>query len=114
MRLDIQRIGGIVVITPAGRFDNLASMEVGAACYRLIDEGMINFVFDLSDTEFLDSAGMAVLVSVLKRVRRLGGETRLVNPQAQSVRHTLRLTKFDRVFQMTPNVTEAVATFARV
>ncbi len=101
----------IVTIAPQGRLDTVRAVEFRKQVQGVIDSGVKNLVLDLSQTPFLDSAGMAVLVSALKQCREHGGDARMVWPQAEPVRRILSLTKFDRVFQMKASVEEAVASF---
>ena len=78
---------------------------------ELLESGAQRFVLDLSEVPFLDSAGMAVLVSLLKRARQGGGDVRLVWPAEEGARRILRLTKFDRVFSMADSVAMALSDF---
>ncbi len=101
----------IVTIAPQGRLDTLRALEFRKQLQGVIDSGVKNLVLDLSQTPFLDSAGMAVLVSALKQCRERGGDARMVWPQAEPVKRILTLTKFDRVFEMKASVEEALASF---
>lgn len=101
----------IVTIAPQGRLDTLRALEFRKQVQALLDSGAKNLVLDLSQTPFLDSAGMAVLVSALKQCREQGGDARMVWPQAEPVKRILSLTKFDRIFEMKNSVQEAVASF---
>lgn len=89
-----------VTIKPDDRIDAFTSQELRQHFNTLFDQGVTNFVIDLSDTPFMDSAGMAVLVSTLKRARQAGGDVQLVWPKSEAVKRILRLTHFDRVFTM--------------
>jgi anti-anti-sigma factor len=66
---------------------------------RLFNDGVKHFIVDLSQTPFMDSAGMAVLVTLLRRCRQTGGSVKLVWPRSEPVRRTLQLTQFDRIFE---------------
>lgn len=101
----------IVTIAPQGRLDMLRALEFRKQLQAVLDSGVKNLVLDLSETPFLDSAGMAVLVSALKQCRERGGDARMVWPQAEPVKRILTLTKFDRVFEMKASVEEALASF---
>jgi anti-anti-sigma factor len=48
----------------------------------------------------MDSAGRAVLVTLLRKCRAAGGGVKLVWPKSEAVRRTLQLTQFDKVFEM--------------
>jgi anti-sigma B factor antagonist len=101
----------IVTLAPQGRLDTLRALEFRKQMQAVIDSGVKNLVLDLSQTPFLDSAGMAVLVSGLKQCREHNGDARMVWPQAEAVKRILSLTKFDRIFEMKSSVEEALASF---
>jgi len=101
----------IVVVNPQGRFDAFSAPAAREQLDTLFGEGVVNFVINLSETLFMDSAGMAVLVSLLKRARQGGGDVKLIWPEKEAVRRTLRLTRFDRVFEMADTVEAAIESF---
>lgn len=101
----------IVIISLEGRLDVFSVPYLRERINTLMGEGVIKFVLDLTQISFLDSAGMAVLVTILKRTRELGGDVRLVWPQEEAARQILRLTKFDRAFTIMDCVEEAVRHF---
>lgn len=88
----------IVVLSPQGRLDAFEAPALRKLCDAYLEGGVTHFVFDLSNVTMLDSAGLAVLVSVLKRTRLLDGEVRLVWPKSEAASRILKLTKFDQVF----------------
>lgn len=101
----------IVTLAPETRLDAFSAPKFREEVQTLLDDGIIYLVFDLSRTPFLDSAGMAALVSALKQCRQRGGDVRMVWPQAEPVKRILALTKFDRVFEMKTSATEALGSF---
>jgi anti-sigma B factor antagonist len=78
---------------------------------HLINGGVIHLVVDLAQVPFIDSAGLAALVSALKATRRVGGSVLLsgVQPQARTV---FSLTMLDQVFAIHPNLEAALASLA--
>lgn len=100
-----------VVVAPRQRIDAFSAPDLRAALDRQLAEGTRRFVLDLTDVPFIDSAGMAVLVSLLKRSRELGGDVRLVWPAEEAARRIIKLTKFDRVFTMAGTVEAALVDF---
>ena len=101
----------IVVVAPQERIDAMNAANLRKKLHDLLDEGANNLVVDLSAIPFMDSAGMAVLVSALKRARQLAGDVKLVWPQSVSARRILNLTRLDRAFTMADTVEEAVKGF---
>lgn len=88
----------MVVVTLHGRVDVSEVPALRKLCDDYLGSGVSHFVFDLSEITMLDSAGLAVLVSVLKRAREKDGEVRLVWPKNNAAAQILKLTKFDEVF----------------
>lgn len=100
-----------VVIAPRDRIDAFSAPELRSEIERLLLDGATHFVLDLSDVSFLDSSGLAVLVSLLKRARQTGGDVKLVMPREDTAQRILKLTKFDRVFDVAASVDAALAAF---
>jgi anti-anti-sigma factor len=104
MEIEIdERTVRIVALAPAGRLDAFNAPALRARTEQLLADGIRLIVCDLSKVEFMDSAGLAVLVSLMKRARQDGGDVRLVWPAADAAQRILQLTKFDRVFDRFEN-----------
>jgi anti-sigma B factor antagonist len=88
----------IIVISLTGRLDAFEAPALRKLCEGYIAQNATHFVFDLSDLSMLDSAGLAVMVSVLKRARLKEGDVRLIWPREPIASRILKLTRFDQVF----------------
>ena len=97
---------GIIVVSLAGRLDAAASSAVKATLQQLMVPEQPKLIIDLQQVPFIDSSGLASLVSALRLVREKGGDIVLsgVQPQARTVFH---LTMLDRVFSIHPTPNEA-------
>ena len=96
----------ITLVRLDGRLDARASVAVREALAKLLDEQHLKIVVDLEKVPFIDSSGLAALVSGLKT---LGGEAtnlKLAAPQSQA-RLLFELTMFDRVFEIHDSVEDA-------
>lgn len=100
-----------VVVAPNQRIDAFSAPALRTLLDQQLASGARRFVVDLSAVPFLDSAGMAVLVSLLKRSREQGGDVRLVWPAEEAARRIIKLTKFDRVFLMADSAEAALVDF---
>jgi anti-sigma B factor antagonist len=69
-------------------------------------EAIRHIVADLSQTSFIDSIGLATLVSGLKATRQRGGELILLNP-SEAVKVILELTRMNIVFKIVSTIEEA-------
>jgi anti-anti-sigma factor len=95
---------GMAVVVLGGRIDAASVRTQRDQLHALTDRGVYRVVLDLGGVTFLDSAGMAMLVSLLKRARAAGGDVRMVEPADDAVRHILQLTRLDLVFKMQESV----------
>lgn len=99
MDIKVAEMGpNLTVLAPMDRLDAFSAQTFRQLAGECMDAGRLNFLVDLSATPFLDSAGMAALVSLLKRSRQVGGNVSLVWPKHEPVKRILLLTRFDRVF----------------
>jgi anti-sigma B factor antagonist len=103
---------GIAVVVLGGRVDAASVRLQRDQLQALPDRGIYRVVLDLDGVTFLDSAGMAMLVGLLKRARAAGGDVRMVEPADDSVRHILQLTRLDLVFKMKESVEAALQDLA--
>ena len=101
----------IDIIAIKGRLEAFTVKGLREQQEQLLNDDGKNFVVDLSDAEFMDSAGMSALVSLLKRARQVGGDVILVKPTEAAAYRILTLTRFDQVFKIVDSVDDAVQQF---
>jgi len=101
----------VTILTFSDKLDAFYAPEARQQINHLWEAGARCFVVNLSDVAFMDSAGIAVLVNLLKRVREQNGAIKLVRPQNPSALRLLRLTKFDQIFEMFDTLNDAVESF---
>jgi anti-sigma B factor antagonist len=98
---------GIVVLEFSG------NIRMGPECQRisqevdqLVGEGLNRVIFDFSEVDYLDSAGIGTLVSCLTKLRNSGGNLRLAGLKPM-VAGVFKLTKIDTIIGLFPSVEEA-------
>ena len=101
----------ITVVRLSERIDAVTAPALRRQLEDKLEAGARNFVLDLSEVPFMDSAALAVMVSLLKRARQADGDVKMVAPKLEAARRILELTKFDRVFDMKETPEEAVQSF---
>jgi len=97
---------GVVVVSGA-----LTSVGVDAFREQFVAwwqsvPGIRNVVMDLSGVDFLDSAGLGVLVALLKRVLERGGDMKIAGLQKR-VRMVFEITRAFKVFDIFDTAAEA-------
>ena len=80
-----------------GELDLATAPQLLRAFADLTSQGAVNVTVDLSQMVFIDSTGVTVLVSGLKRIRETGGELALKSPKASAMK-VFEITGLTRVF----------------
>lgn len=108
MELDIQQqvSGDLCELTLAGEIDVYTAPGLKKELVTIIEGGCSHVIVDLEGVAFIDSSGLGVLVSALRRARERDGSVRIVCSR-DSVLKIFRITGLDKVFPIFPNVAEA-------
>ena len=92
----IESDGDVAVLAVRGQADLHTAPELRTAISTALDNGAKDVVVDFSDTTFIDSTTLGVLLGAVKRLRPVGGAVRVVCPSAH-VRRIFEITLLDRV-----------------
>lgn len=113
MELDykLEELRGIPLIKLAGRFDAEAAAFVKGQIANLVNEEQPNLLVEMSQVNFVDSLGLAALVSGLKLCRKNRGSLILVGIQSQ-VRTLFEITRLDQAFELYDDVESALEVFS--
>jgi anti-anti-sigma factor len=113
MHARVTNHGDVAVLSfDAGEvLDSYAASDVKAQAFRRID-GRTDLVIDLGNLEFVDSAGLGVLVGIYKRVKQRGRRVAVARAQPYVAR-VMRIIKLDRVFESFEDVASALTEFSR-
>jgi anti-sigma B factor antagonist len=83
-------------------------MSLEAAVKRLIHEGARKLVFDVSKLEYIDSAGIGMLVGCNGQMDRAGGKIRVAGAQG-AVSKAFAVVHMDRITSLDTDVDAAVS-----
>jgi len=108
MELDIRtkQDGDVCTITLDGEVDVYTAPRVKEQLVSLIQGGCRNVIVDLDNVGFIDSSGLGVLVSALRRARERDGAVRIVCTR-ENILKIFRITGLDKVFPIFSDATEA-------
>jgi anti-sigma B factor antagonist len=116
MEISHRRLSRADVVSLKGRLDAMGAAPLKEQIDSLFAQGRYRIVLDLSGLEALSSAGLRVLADARKRARDPkitdleGGDIRLAGPSVY-IREILDLTGFTTMFEIYPDVLEAVGSF---
>ena len=100
--------GADCVVALGGEVDLYTAPELKQELHRLVGEGATRIIVDMTETTFIDSTTLGVLLSVVKRVRPEGGSVVLICPD-RNVKRIFEITLLDRVFAIVDSRDEALA-----
>jgi anti-sigma B factor antagonist len=95
------------VISLAGEVDLYTAPEFKQQLLDVISQGGKNVIVDFSNTTFIDSTTLGVLVGGVKRLRTNDGQLSLVCSD-RNITKIFEITGLDRVFTIYPTRDEAV------
>jgi anti-sigma B factor antagonist len=96
------------VISLAGEVDLYTAPEFKQQLLQVIGQGGKEVIVDFSDTTFIDSTTLGVLVGGVKRLRTNEGQLSLVCSD-RNITKIFEITGLDRVFTIFPTRDEAVS-----
>jgi anti-sigma B factor antagonist len=96
-RVETSTVHGTAIIHVRGEIDLSNADQVRDAIGAAVPDDAVVVVVDLSDTAYLDSAGVAMIFRLAERLNVGRQELRLVVPPDAPIRAVVRLTSLDQV-----------------
>lgn len=110
MNIETRELKHVSVVKVSGRVDSATAPDLEKSLQSLLDSERTRIVMDLQETEYMSSAGLRVLVAMHKAAKKNGGGLCLAQPSAR-VKEVLDLAGLTPVFDLYPDVVEAVGAF---
>ena len=98
------------IVTISGSVDALTTGEVTQYLTNGIGAGRNQIVLDLSQVDFMSSAGLRAILVTLKESRKQGGDLYLANAQP-GVEKVLKMSGFTSIVKTFSSIDAAVAEF---
>ena len=95
------------VVAVRGEIDLFTAPELKQKLTDAIEGGKSRIVVDLTETSFLDSTALGVLIGAVKRLRSRDGALVIVNVD-QNIAKTFEITGLDQIFPISGTRDEAV------
>jgi len=111
MELTEEVHGRVVVVTARGRLDGSTSEAFGARLVKLASTSEPRLIVDFAGIDFVSSAGLRVVFSVLKRVKAANGRLAFCAVQPP-VREVLDITGFTGMLDLHAERAQAMAALA--
>jgi anti-sigma B factor antagonist len=112
LRVFTRKVGRVVAARVSAEHLTAANVKDFKAKMAVIAEPKAKIVLDVGELQFVDSAGIGALLSLVKNLSASEGEIRLCNVTKQ-VRGLLELVRVDRFLKIYDSREEAIASFGR-
>ncbi len=96
------------IVAVSGEIDLFTAPEFKQRMSAPIDAGRSRLVVDLSDTTFIDSSSLGVLIGAHRRLALRGGSL-VVACENEAIAKTFKVTGLDGVFTVAPSIDAALS-----
>jgi anti-anti-sigma factor len=98
--VSVEPEGGHLVVRVAGEVDISNAQDIEARIERAVPKDAVVLMLDLTETRYLDSSGVALLLRLSDRLRSRRIVLRVVVPQNNPIRSVLELTGLGRMLAL--------------
>jgi anti-sigma B factor antagonist len=111
MELTTEQFKHCDLVEAAGRIDSQAAPQLAEALNAITEAGRFKIAFDMSDVDFISSAGLRVLIDVQKTCKRWNRGQLVLAAVPERIYETLDLTGLVPLFKFFDDVLRAVGSF---
>jgi anti-sigma B factor antagonist len=106
--IEVRDVSGTAVLVVSGDIDRDAESKVSAAYEQAVATDPRRVILDFASTEYINSSGIALIVSVLARARADGRSVAAVG-LSDHYREIFEITRLSDFIELYPDVEAAVA-----
>ena len=103
----------IFVLRIHGYIDTTTANELQSELERCLHEGQSHLLLDMSDVDYVSSAGWGIFITVVRSAREQGGDLCLVGMQSE-VQDVFELLEFRSILDAYPTLDDALARHSQV
>lgn len=97
---------GELLVKIEGEVDVYTSIDLKKEMTKLVESDQKRIIIDLENVNYMDSSGLGVLVALLKELKKVGGELKLICLPV-SVKKIFDLTRLTKFFNIYNNLEDA-------
>ncbi|MBU1147767.1 MAG: STAS domain-containing protein [Candidatus Omnitrophica bacterium] len=110
MKIKEEKSNDVVICVPEGEINISNSPELRKAFDALIKRNEKKVLVDFSGVPYIDSSGLATMVEMFQRLKKIGGRLRF-NSMKSKVKSVFELTKLHRLFEIFEDRSSALKDF---
>ncbi len=111
MEVTTQEFKQCNLVTVKGRVDSATASQLGEALEKTTKDGRYKIVLDMSEVEYMSSAGLRVLIVTQKECKKLNRGEVVLAAVSQRIKEALELAGFIPLFTFYDEVTPAIGHF---
>jgi anti-anti-sigma factor len=111
MEIKENRVGAALVISFSGRLDATTSGQLEKLLVERLQSGVNRLVLDMSDLQYISSAGLRVLGMTLKQLSATEGRMALCGVR-ETVQKVFDISGFTPLFRIATSLDDAVASIS--
>jgi anti-sigma B factor antagonist len=111
MEIRVDEHEPVKIVVVSGSLDALTSADFSSFMSGQFERGQSQLVVDLSEVDYMSSAGLRAILAALKEARQLAGDLHLAAAQA-GVEKVLKISGFMSILKYYPSVAEALTSFS--
>ncbi len=110
VKIEEKKAGNITIVLLEGKIDSASSLEMEKKINELIDRGDRHLLVNLAGTEYISSSGLRVMLSSLKRMKKVQGDLKVTctRPLVQNV---FNMAGFTQIFEFYDREEDALSRF---
>ena len=99
LNVEMEKNGDELLITLEGRLNSASSKGLGKQIEAALD-GVNRVVLEVSNLEYISSAGLRIIIAIQQRMESIGGEDVIVRNATPMVLDTLEMTGFGGIINV--------------
>ena len=107
MEINVDNVDGVCVVSPYGHLDAASSSDFGYQTKELIEDNQILMVVDMSNIEYISSAGLREILGLAKGIRAADGKLIFCSLQAM-VEEVFQISDFLSILDVCTTLDEAL------
>jgi anti-sigma B factor antagonist len=104
----IELVDRIVVVRLVGEVDMSNAGELGSVISDWVTNEMLGLALDVTNLEYIDSAGIQLVFELRTQLKNRGQEMRLVVPAGATIAKTLQIVDIPRIVGVSESTQEAI------
>ena len=102
MKIKDEKMDDIIICNLEGEIDINTSLELRKVFDKFINNNQKKIIIDFSYVSYIDSSGLATLIEMLQRLKKIGGNLYLVN-LSDRIKNIFEVTKLIKLFLIFDN-----------